>query len=110
MKGLTIKEVLRHYGHTQQEVANLLGMSTQNFSAALAKEDVKSGLIERIAAVTGLPIAVFYGDTSAAPVAPRPESPSGGGDAVAALREQVQELIQQNGILLRLVERFAPNK
>lgn len=63
MNGLTIKEIIRRKGLTQQEVAELLKMSTQNFSAALAKDDVKSSLIERVAEAIGVPVSSFYGDT-----------------------------------------------
>lgn len=63
MNGLTIKEIIRRNGLTQQEVAELLKMSTQNFSAALAKDDVKSSLIERVAEAIGVPVSSFYGGT-----------------------------------------------
>jgi len=64
MKGLDIKDYLRKNGYTVTAVADLLGESNQNLFAALGKEDVKSGLIERISQVTGIPVASFYGDTT----------------------------------------------
>lgn len=64
MKGLAVKEILKRNGFSVSGVAEKLGESNQNLFAALAKDDVKSGLLERIAEATGLPIAVFYGDSS----------------------------------------------
>ena len=40
-----------------------LGESNQNLFAALSKEDVRSGLIEKISKVTGIPISSLYGDS-----------------------------------------------
>lgn len=64
MKGLAVKEILKRNGFSVSGVAEKLGVSNQNLFAALAKDDVKSGLLERIAEVTGLSVAVFYGDTN----------------------------------------------
>lgn len=66
MKGLTIKEILRKNGFTLIAVAEKLGESSQNFSSLLSKDDVRSGLIERISEATGLPVSLFYGDTNIA--------------------------------------------
>lgn len=63
MKGLAVKEILKKNGFSVSCVAEKLGESNQNLFAALSKDDVKTGLLERISMVTGLPIAVFYGDT-----------------------------------------------
>lgn len=59
MKGLAVKEILKRNGFSVSGVAEKLGVSNQNLFAALAKDDVKSGLLERIAEATGLPVAVF---------------------------------------------------
>lgn len=66
MKGLTIKEILRRNGYVLAKVAEQLGESSQNFSALLAKDDVRTSLVERISEVTGLPVSLFYGDTNIA--------------------------------------------
>lgn len=62
MKGEKIKEILREKGISQNQIARMIGESSQNFSAALAKDDVRTGLVEKIAEATGLPLSVFYGD------------------------------------------------
>lgn len=62
MKGIDVKTELRRNGFTLTQVASLLGESQQNLNAALSKDDIKTGLIERISVATGIPIATFYGD------------------------------------------------
>lgn len=64
MKGIDVKTELRRNGFTLTQVASLLGESQQNLNAALSKDDIRTGLVERISQVTGLPIAVFYGDSN----------------------------------------------
>lgn len=66
MKGEKIKEILREKGISQNQIARMIGESSQNFSAALAKDDVRTGLVEKIAEVTGIPLAAFYGDVQVA--------------------------------------------
>ena len=66
MKGEKIKEILRLKGMSQNQIARMIGESSQNFSAALAKDDVKTGLVEKIAEATGIPLSVFYGDGNVA--------------------------------------------
>lgn len=64
MKGSTVKKILSDNGFTQRKVAEMIGESQQNFNAALSNDDVKTGLIERVSAATGIPMAVFYGDVT----------------------------------------------
>lgn len=113
MKGLTIKEILRRYDFTQTDVAKLLGESQQNLSAALGSDDVKSGLLERIAEVTGIPVATFYGDTvtatgtNATAIKGSGNNVAAGQQAfleeIAAQRRVTESVIEQNGKLLDIV-------
>lgn len=64
MKGLYVKEILRKNGYTVSAVAEKIGVSNQNLFSQLGKDDVKTGLLEKITEATGLPMAVFYGDTT----------------------------------------------
>lgn len=66
MKGLIVKEVLRKNGFALGKVAEMIGESQQNFSSLLAKDDLRTSLVERIAEATGLPVSIFYGDTNIA--------------------------------------------
>lgn len=61
MNGLKVKEILRIKGLSVTEVARKLGTSNQNLFNSLTKDDVKTGLIERISDVTGISLAELYG-------------------------------------------------
>lgn len=61
MNGLKVKEILRIKGFSVTEVARKLGTSNQNLFNSLTKDDVKTGLIERISDVTGISLAELYG-------------------------------------------------
>ena len=63
MKGKDIKDVLAKYEIAQAEIARLLGLAPNNLNNMLAKDDVRTGLLESIAAAANIPISVFYGET-----------------------------------------------
>lgn len=64
MTGNELKKKLYSLGYNMSEIANLLGWSNQRFFAALGAADIKTGLIEDLARVTGQPLSVFYGGHS----------------------------------------------
>lgn len=64
MKGVEIKEFLRVRGWSVAKIAELIGDSRQNLSNMLSKDDVRTGLVERMSAVTGIPVLEFYGGQS----------------------------------------------
>lgn len=63
MKGTDLKDLLRKEGVILSQLAEDLGMSQQNLSAAFTRDDVKSGLLEKMARVLDKPIGFFYGET-----------------------------------------------
>lgn len=63
MKGKDIKEVLQKHGIAQTEIARSLGLAPNNLNNMLAKDDVRTGLLEDIASASNIPISVFYGDS-----------------------------------------------
>ncbi len=63
MNGGKIIAVLRKYDRTQTELAEKLGTTSQNLSAALKKDDIKTGLVERVSAALDIPLWEFYGGT-----------------------------------------------
>lgn len=63
MKGSDLKDLLRKEGVILSQLAEDLGMSQQNLSAAFTREDVKSGLLEKMARILNKPIGFFYGET-----------------------------------------------
>ena len=63
MNGKTIKDVLTKNGIAQAEIAKRIGIAANNLNNMLAKDDVRTGLLESIAEAANIPISVFYGDT-----------------------------------------------
>lgn len=122
MKGLQIKEILKKNGYTVSGVAEKLGVSNQNLFAALGKDDVRSGLLEKISEATGLPIAVFYGDSTVnASVGNYSSAVTGNNIQVntatgeflkelAAQREMTQKSQEQIDRLLGVIEKLSEQK
>lgn len=95
MKGLTIKEILRKNGITLISVAEKLGESSQNLSALLQKDDLRTSLVERISEATGIPIAAFYGEAySCATASGNSVAVSGDGNSVNAISERFMTLLE----------------
>ena len=59
MSGEDIKRILAAHGITQRELAASLGTSPQNIGSQLSKDDVRTGLLEDISRVTGIPLQDF---------------------------------------------------
>lgn len=62
MTGEEIRLKLLQMGIQQQDLAEKLGMSKQNFSAALKVKSVKSDFIESLCKLLGLSIGEFYSE------------------------------------------------
>lgn len=62
MKGIELKNFLAGKGITVTSIAKMLGESQPNMSSLLGVGDVKTGLLERISAATGIPISEFFGE------------------------------------------------
>lgn len=60
MTGKELKDKLATCGISQAEIARRLGMSTQSMSQALNVADIKTGFLEKIANVLGVPMSRFY--------------------------------------------------
>ena len=67
MKGIELKEKIAKCGISQSEIARRLNISQQSFNQSLSANDVKSGLIERIAEVVGVEMDFFYPNKSNKP-------------------------------------------
>ena len=63
MKGVDLKDLLKKEGIILSQLAEDLGMSQQNLSAAFTRDDIKSGLLEKMAKALNKPIGFFYGET-----------------------------------------------
>ena len=62
MTGSELKRIILSEGLSVAEVARRLGTSQQNLTCALNKEDIRTGLLERVAEVMKRPLAFFYGE------------------------------------------------
>lgn len=117
MKGEIIKKLLKKYDVTQSEMAQRLSMSPQTLSSAIASDDVKSSLVERIAGELGVPVGEFYGDAVTA-TGTNSTAIKGSGnnvaagqqlflEEIAAQRRVTESVIEQNGKLLEIVGQLA---
>lgn len=61
MTGNTLKKLILSEGLSVAEVARRIGTSQQNLTCALAKDDIRTGLLERVAEAMGRPLSFFYG-------------------------------------------------
>ena len=78
MKGADIKRILNTHGFTQQEVADRLGKTLANLNGQLGKDDIRTGLIEDISRVTGIPMSDFFqGPVGAIDFSPKPVETEG---------------------------------
>ncbi|MDD5855289.1 MAG: helix-turn-helix transcriptional regulator [Prevotella sp.] len=62
MTGENLKRILKATGNSITELADKLGTSQQNLSAALNAKDVKTGLLEELSKVLDLPISYFFNE------------------------------------------------
>lgn len=60
MKGIELKKRLRRTGRTLKEISELVGISPQSLNQLLGVQDVKSGVLEQLAAALGMSIAELY--------------------------------------------------
>lgn len=61
MKGETVKNIILGMEYSVAQVAEMIGTSQQNLASALKHEDVRSGLLEKIASALNVPLSTFYG-------------------------------------------------
>lgn len=61
MSGKELKEILAARGINLSELARMLGFANdQRLHSALNAADIKTGFLERIVTVTGIPLSYFY--------------------------------------------------
>ena len=104
MNGDAVKKILRERKVKLNTIASSLGESPQNVSSMLNASDVKSGEIERISAVTGIPISEFFGEQASVSATMHGGSGNrmmtgtgnvvngGNAELIAALKEQIETL------------------
>lgn len=62
MKGSDLKTKLEELGFSKAYIADRLGVPAQNVHIWLRAEDVKTGTLEKLSEVLGVPISYFYGE------------------------------------------------
>jgi SOS-response transcriptional repressor LexA len=62
MRGLEIKKKLKDKGFSLRKTAELIGETPQNLNSLLNAQDIKTGVVERIAKATGLSLMFFYSE------------------------------------------------
>ena len=60
MTGRQLKEMIDKLGLTQRSLAELMEVTPQTINAILTAKDVRTSTVERIAAVTNMPISYFF--------------------------------------------------
>lgn len=65
MKGLDVKNKLKKNGYIIKEIATLMGETPQNLNSMLNAEDIKTGVLERIAKAINKNLYFFFNDDSA---------------------------------------------
>ena len=84
MTGKELKTKLSACGVSQSEIARRLDMSQQSFNQSLIVNDVKSGLLERIATAIGVDMTFFY-------PADNQNAVAAGDNSVAAIQSTVTQ-------------------
>jgi len=62
MRGLEVKKKLKDKGFSLRKTAELIGETPQNLNSLLNAQDIKTGVVERIAKATGLSLMFFYSE------------------------------------------------
>lgn len=62
MKGEHLKNLILSEGYTINKMADLIGVAQPNLLMLLKHEDVRTGLVEKVANAMGKPLSFFYGE------------------------------------------------
>lgn len=104
MNGDAVKKILRERKVKLNAIASSLGESPQNVSSMLNALDIKTGVIERISSVTGIPISEFFGENPSISASMHGGNGNrmmtgtgnvmngGNAELIAALKEQIETL------------------
>jgi len=62
MNGQILKQIIERSGIRTNAFAEKMGISPQSLNSVFNSSDVKSGTIEKVASVLGVPVCTLYGD------------------------------------------------
>ena len=91
MTGKRVKEILKERGYKLASVAESMGIIPQNLQSLLNVDDIKTGVLERIADAINENVLIFFGDCSlkaSAPASVAPQQPEGN---ITMLMEYLRE-------------------
>lgn len=123
MTGKELKLRIDKLGMTQVKLAELMAVKPQTVNAILTAKDVRTSTVERIAAVTNMPISFFFdeepdrnhvvasGDGSVAQLGNN--NVAGNVADVAVLQERVkslEKLVAEKERLIKVYEKVLENK
>lgn len=63
MTGKHLQDLILSEGYSINQMAKLLGLAQPNLLSLLKHDDVRTGLVENVAAAMGKPLSFFYGET-----------------------------------------------
>ena len=63
MTGQHLQDLIKKEGYSVSKMAELIGTSQQVLASALKHDDIRTGLVEKVAQVMGKPLSFFYGET-----------------------------------------------
>lgn len=116
MNGLRIKEILQKNGLNTTALAEKLGISNQNLFGMLSRDDIRTGLLERISEASGIPLSEFYGFTASATASGDHSTAVAGNNIklvndkflseLAAQRQLTEQALNQNDKLIGIIEKM----
>lgn len=62
MTGHHLKSLILSEGYSINKMAELIGVSQPNLLSSLKHDDVRTGLVEKVAEAMGKPLSFFYGE------------------------------------------------
>lgn len=107
-----MKRLIIQSGLPLSRVAEALGISQQNLSGILSRDDIKTGTLEKVTEVIGTPVTYNFGEASAS-VGGNGTAVAGVGnsvndslliDEIAAQRRLTEQALAQNGQLLKIID------
>ncbi|MBO5132106.1 MAG: hypothetical protein J6C20_03445 [Paludibacteraceae bacterium] len=112
MNGKELKEILKKEGINLSELSKMLGYENdQRLHSALKAEDVKSGLIEKIAKAINKNVGFFYNETNESIATNNRVAVSGTGNSVNSISERFISLLEQKDIQMnRLISLLEERK
>lgn len=64
MTGTQLKYIIERSGLRSNDIAVKIGISPQQLNNTFHSPDIKTGLVEKVANVLGIPVSSMYGDTN----------------------------------------------